>query len=148
MTARSDTSRPLAKPFVCRVIPPGPDDGTLCSVRLLLGILPFHLLIGQGQRFVDIAAVLAANRMGADGGLLQFELEIFQGLAFFACFLTDNKRYFFHMVAAVQLVKNCDRGLVEESLDFKVAVRHLAFAATRPVSVSRGIMPRPTETMD
>jgi hypothetical protein len=58
------------------------------------------------------------------------------------------KNGFFEVVAAVELVEEYDRSLVEVSLALHIAAHHLAGAAARLDMVGRGIGPSPTPRVD
>src|SRR6266446_364031 len=148
-TARSGAGCPLGSLLVLRQIPPGLDHRTFGAVRFLLGVLELDLLIGQAQRVADRGRIaVAAERNVADGDVLHRDLEKLERLAVVAGLLAAMKNGFFEVVAAVELIEQYDRGLVEVFLALHVAVHHLAAAATRPDMVHRGIGPSPTPRVD
>src|SRR5260370_23026518 len=149
LTARSGTICSLGNPLVLRAIPTGLDDGALVPVRLLLGVLELDLLIGQAQRFADRGRIaVAAERNVADGDVLHRDLEKLERLAFVRGLRSAMKNGFFEVVAAVELVEQYDRSLVEVFLALPIAVQHRAGAAARSDMVHRGIGPSPTPRVD
>src|SRR5258708_5922054 len=113
-TARSGAGCPLGSLLVLRQIPPGLDHRTFGAVRFLLGVLELDLLIGQAQRFADRGRIaVAAERNVADGDVLHRDLEKLERLAVVAGLLAAMKNGFFEVFAAVELVEQSDRSLVE-----------------------------------
>src|SRR6266481_1404828 len=148
-TARAGTVCPLGSLLVLRQIPPGLDHRTFGAVRLLFGVLELDLLIGQAQRFADRGRIaVAAERNVADGDVLHRDLEKLERLAVVAGLLAAMKNGFPEVVAAVELVEQDDRSLVEIFLALHVAMHHLAGAAARSDMVARRIGPGPTPRVD
>src|SRR5215470_19307857 len=135
--------------LVLRQVPPGLNDGALGAIRLLLGVLELDLFIGQAQRFADRGGIaVAAKRNVADGDVLHRDLEKLQRLAVVAGLLAAMQNGFPEVVAAIELVEQDDRGLVEVFLALQIAMHHLAGAAARSDVVGRSIGPGPAPRVD
>src|SRR5215470_3547061 len=135
--------------LVLRQVPPGLNDCALGAVRLLLGVLELDLFVGQAQRLADRGGIaVAAKRNVADGDVLHRDLEKFQRLAVIAGLLAAMQNGLPEVVAAVELVEQDDRGLVEVFLALQIAMHHLAGAAARSDVVARSVGAGPAPRVD
>src|SRR5262249_8659383 len=80
--------------------------------------------------------------------VLHRDLEEFERLAVIAGLLAAMKNGFLEVVAAVELVEQDDRSLVEIFLALQIAMHHLAGAAARSDMVARRIGPGPAPRVD